>query len=127
MANEQTDPVCPHCLGPLPPKTARGPRATYCGAACRSAAAHSRAKTDGRYKKRLEQSRAKHVPKPKHELTCEDCGSAFLSRTALAKFCSQPCQSRSYHNRRKLDGRQQLMIRIRKTLKQCANCHEEWV
>lgn len=38
-------------------------------------------------------------------IACQQCGTPFTPRSVRTKYCSRPCQSRAFHERRVLDGR----------------------
>jgi len=108
--------ACAGCGSPLEGKSGRGggPPRKWCSGACRQRAfrrnepaAHARITARARARQR-----EKYVP-VSYDKECIYCSAPFQARRPEAKYCSQPCASRAFHERRIADGRRDVMLKAR--------------
>jgi len=110
--NNPTRPVvgqlltCNHCNVEFERTYGYGAAPKYCGATCRNAKAHKRAKADGRYEEWIDRRKAKRKP-ASFTLACDQCGEVFDSPRSNTMYCSKVCGHRAYNEQRKKDGRLQ--------------------
>lgn len=87
--------ACTRCGSPTPAKPDKGPRATYCSRACKSAASYERRRVEIQARKR-EASRLRLLAVLK---VCPECAAEFTpAKTVKQVFCTAKCNSDAHRD-----------------------------